>query len=129
MWTCLLYTSMQTESFSFSCDTKIYHPQPKKDDVKRVFFYARPVTPRRDFELGLLALDLLCQKMPDVEVVFAGWDLNAYYFPFKYKSLGIITPQQLAEQYTQSDLCFVISNTCLLYTSWTRRLESISSSM
>ena len=104
---------METSSFGFSYDKDLYHPYEKKDDVKRVFFYARPVTPRRDFEIGLLALRELTRKVPDVEVVFAGWDIDQYEIPFKYKSMGIVKLEDLSELYSQCDMCLIISNTNL----------------
>lgn len=104
---------MRAESFGFSYDKELYSPQKKKGGVKRVFFYARPVTPRRDFELGLLALNLLCQKMPDVEIVFAGWDVSKFIIPFKHKNLGIVSVDQLSKVYAKCDLCLIISNTNL----------------
>lgn len=104
---------MRTESFGFSYDKELYTPQQKHDDRKRVFFYARPVTPRRDFELGLLALDILCKKMPEVEVVFAGWDVSNVVIPFAHKNIGIAGVDQLSEIYAQCDLCLIISNTNL----------------
>ena len=104
---------MKTSSFGFSYDKSLYKPLKKKDNTKRVFFYARPVTPRRDFEMGLLALDLLCQKMPEVEVIFAGWDISLYRIKFKHKNLGIVSVDQLSKVYSQCDLCFVLSNTNL----------------
>ena len=54
---------MTADSFLFSYDDKIYKPKEKTDDKPRVFFYARPVTPRRDFELGMLAINELWKKM------------------------------------------------------------------
>ena len=72
---------MKADSFGFSYDKDMYVPLKKKGTTKRVFFYARPVTPRRDFEIGLFALDLLCKKMPEVEVVFAGWDISTFEIP------------------------------------------------
>lgn len=104
---------MKTDSFGFSYDKELYKPYKKKSAAKRVFFYARPVTPRRDFEMGILALDLLCQKMPEVEVVFAGWDVSEFKIPFKHQSLGIVSIDQLSKVYSQCDLCFVLSNTNL----------------
>lgn len=104
---------MSADSFHFSYDEKIYIPKEKPDDVKRVFFYARPVTPRRDFELGMLALNELTRRMPEVEVIFAGWDISNYLIPFKHQNLGTVTPQVLADSYTKCDMCLVISNTNL----------------
>lgn len=104
---------MKTDSFLFSYQRDVYYPTERQDNKRRVFFYARPVTPRRDFELGLLALGELCKRMPDVEVVFAGWDLSDYKIPFKHESLGVVTMQKLAECYNKCDMCLVISNTNL----------------
>lgn len=104
---------MRAESFSFSYQKDIYKPMQKKDSYKRIFFYARPVTARRDFELGLLALREVCQQMPDVEVLFAGWDISEYRIPFKHENLGIVSADILAECYAKSDMCLVISNTNL----------------
>lgn len=104
---------MVADSFGFSYDKDLYQPRKKADSTKRVFFYARPVTPRRDFELGLLALDELAKKMPDVEVVFAGWDVSQYKIPFKHVNKGIVALENLAELYATCDLCLIISNTNL----------------
>lgn len=104
---------MKTDSFLFSYQKDVYYSVPRKDSKRRIFFYARPVTPRRDFELGLLALNEVCRRMPDVEVIFAGWDLNDYVIPFKHQSLGVVTMQKLAECYNMCDMCLVISNTNL----------------
>ena len=104
---------MITDSFGFSYDKEIYTPREKKDHVNRVFFYARPVTPRRDFELGLLALNELNKRVDNLEVYFAGWDISNYEIPFKYKSFGVLTIEELPDIYAQCDMCFVISNTNL----------------
>lgn len=110
---CINQYNMKADSFSFSYDKDLYTVKKKQDSTKRVFFYARPVTPRRDFELGLLALNELSKKIPDLEVVFAGWDVSQYEIPFKYQSLGIMRIEDLSELYGKCDLCFVISNTNL----------------
>lgn len=104
---------MEADSFGFSYEKELYTPQKKTDDIKRVFFYARPVTPRRDFEIGMLALNELCKRMPDVEVVFAGWDISNYLIPFRHRSLGIVAIENLSKEYAQCDLCLILSNTNL----------------
>lgn len=104
---------MQTESFLFSYDHDLYQPGTKRDDQKRIFFYARPVTPRRDFELGLLALECVTKEMPEVEIVFAGWDVSGYNIPFKHQNLGSVKLDKLSDLYAQCDLCLVLSNTNL----------------
>lgn len=110
---CINEYGMKADSFGFSYDKDLYFPKEKKDTSKRVFFYARPVTPRRDFELGLLALNELSKKQPDLEVVFAGWDVSTYEIPFKHQNLGIKKIEELSDLYASCDLCLVISNTNL----------------
>lgn len=104
---------MRTDSFGFSYDRDLYKSFDKKDTIPRIFFYARPVTPRRSFELGLLALGEISRKIPDLEVVFAGWDIGEYVIPFNHKSLGIVKVEYLSQIYSQSDMCLVLSNTNL----------------
>lgn len=110
---CIKEYGMKADSFGFSYDKDLYFPKEKRDDSKRVFFYARPVTPRRDFELGLLALNELSKKQPDFEVIFAGWDVSTYEIPFKHQNLGIKKIEELSDLYASCDLCLVISNTNL----------------
>lgn len=106
---------MPCSSFRFSYDKSLYRPGKKRDDKKRVFFYARPVTPRRCFELGLLALIDLSRRMPEVEVVFAGWDLSKmrYNIPFNHVAAGLLSLDQLSDMYAQCDICLVMSPTNL----------------
>lgn len=104
---------MKTSSFGFSYDKDLYKPLQKKDKSKKVFFYARPVTPRRSFELGILALDQLCKRMPEVEIVFAGWDVSNVAMPFKHQNLGIVSVDKLSKIYAECDMCLILSNTNL----------------
>ncbi len=104
---------METESFGFSFDKDIYVPKEKKDDVERIFFYARPVTPRRAFELGLLALNEIYKKRPDIEVIFAGWDVSNYEIPFKHKDVGTAKIEDLSVIYANCDICLVMSTSNL----------------
>ena len=104
---------MPCDSFHFSYDKDLYAPVKKRDDRKRVFFYARPVTPRRAWELGLLALMELHCRIPDLEVVFAGWDVSNYAIPFVHRNAGTLALDQLADLYGQCDLCLVMSLTNL----------------
>lgn len=104
---------METESFHFSYEKKYFKPVPKRDDKKRVFFYARPVTPRRAFDLGLLSLIELHKRVPDLEVIFAGWDVSGYEIPFIHLNAGSISMQELADCYGQCDMCLVMSTTNL----------------
>ena len=61
----------------------------------------------------MLALEELCKRMPEVEVLFAGWDVGSYDIPFPHKNMGVVSMETLAQLYTQSDLCLIISSTNL----------------
>lgn len=104
---------MKTESFGFSYDRDMYSPKEKHDDVQRLFFYARPVTPRRAFELGLLALNEIYKRKPNIEVVFAGWDISNYKIPFTHLNTGCARIEELSELYAQCDVCIVMSTSNL----------------
>ena len=104
---------MQTEIFLFSYDKELYKPGKKRDDVPRIFFYARPVTERRNFEIGILALNEVVKKFPNVEILFAGWDVRNYTVPFRFKNLGSVRQDKLSDLYSQCDMCLVLSSTNL----------------
>ncbi len=104
---------MKTESVGFSYDRSLYQPVQKRDDRKRLFFYARPVTPRRSFEMGLLALIELYRRIPEIEVIFAGWDVGNYEIPFIHLNAGSVRLTELSDLYGQCDMCLVLSCTNL----------------
>lgn len=104
---------MEAESFGFSCDRSIYKLRERSDKKERLFMYARPVTSRRAFELGLLALNEIYKKRPDIEVIFGGWDVSTYDIPFKHKNLGTVQPEDLAKAFSECDICLVMSITNL----------------
>ncbi len=105
---------MKTKAYDFACDLDIYYPREKKQHSNRnIFFYARPVTPRRCFELGLLALERVCSKYDDVAVIFGGWDVGNYEIPFKHLNGGEIAISELPELYTQCEASLVLSATNL----------------
>ncbi|MXQ72988.1 glycosyltransferase family 1 protein [Clostridiaceae bacterium DONG20-135] len=110
---CINDFNMQAESFAFSFDKTLYISKEKKDSVNRVFFYARQNTSRRDFEIGILALELLSKKIPNFEVVFAGGSVDEYEFSFPYRSLEIMPINKLSDLYSQCDMCLILSNTNL----------------
>ena len=104
---------MWTRSFGFSYDQSVYVPKEKHGLTKKIFFYARPYTARREFEIGLLALNKVCAEMKDVTVVFAGERLKNYVIPFKHEDHGIVSVEELAGFYQECDMCVVISGTNL----------------
>ncbi|QND52687.1 glycosyltransferase family 4 protein [Phyllobacterium sp. 628] len=105
---------MKTFSYSFACDTELYKPGIRHENsTKQIFFYARPVTPRRCFEIGLLALRKVCEAMPNTSVVFAGWDVKGYHIPFPHVSHGGVSVAQLPNIYAQCDVALILSATNL----------------
>jgi glycosyltransferase involved in cell wall biosynthesis len=102
---------MSAYPFGFSYEKDRYRQQPRRPGPRRVFFYARPVTPRRGFELGLLALARVHKAQPDIEFVLAGWDCSAYAVPFPYLNAGIVALDDLSDLYNQCDVALVLSFT------------------
>lgn len=101
---------METHALSFSYDADRYRLMPRREPgIKRVFFYARPPTQRRAFELGLLVLDELTRRMPHVKVIFAGWDISGYQIPFEHLNAGVLTLDELPDLYNQCDAALVLS--------------------
>lgn len=105
--------NMVCDSFRFSYDKELYVPHDREGLSKKIFFYARPVTQRRDFEIGMLALNELAKRMPEIEVILAGWDVDYLEIPFNYQNLKIVDIRELSDIYGQCDLCLVLSNTNL----------------
>lgn len=102
---------MQTYPFGFSYDKALYRTDTLRRKTRRLFYYARPPTPRRGFELGLLVLEKVAQAMPEVEIVTAGWDLSSFALSFKHKDLGTLALSELPDLYNSCDVCLVISLT------------------
>lgn len=102
---------MRSDYFDFGADLDIYRPSTKIQKKKKICFYARPVTERRAFEIGVMALDIFKKKHPEYEIEFMGWDVSSFKIPFKYENRGILTHLELAELYHESAACLVLSLT------------------
>jgi glycosyltransferase involved in cell wall biosynthesis len=101
---------MWTSHFDFGVESSRYFVtgDAPRDEV---FFYARPVTPRRGFELGILALVELQKLRPDVKINLAGWDASGWDLPLKYRNLGGLDIDLLNEVYNRCAVALVISAT------------------
>lgn len=99
---------MPTASFDFGSDDRHYSLTNRgaRDDI---FFYARPETPRRGFELGVMALDLFHRDRPDHRIVMAGQDVRKLRIPFPYTNLGNVQVSRLNEVYNRSAAALVLS--------------------
>lgn len=101
---------MECDHYDFGTDTNLYRFE-NKGKRKEIFFYARPVTARRGFELGIMALQLFHEKMPDYTITLAGWDVSDYEIPFPYKNLKTLTLDKLSEVYNRCAAGLVVSFT------------------
>jgi glycosyltransferase involved in cell wall biosynthesis len=95
-------------SFDLGIDHATYRPQPHVQRANRVLFYARVATPRRAVPLGLLALNELHARRPDVEIALYG-DAAPLKTPFA--QLGILDPPEDAHAYAEASAGLVLSLT------------------
>lgn len=106
--------------FRFPVDRDIYYPAPvkRRGPRPRVAFFARPHMPRRCYDLGVWALQIVKERMPEVEVVFYGDDAAKYQnIPYEYTALGMTkTIQELGQLYRSADvgICFSTTNPSLV---------------
>lgn len=93
---------------------EMYQPQPRRPSQNfNILFYSRHVTPRRLFELGLLALERVCKAEPSVAVIFVGGDVGQVEIPFHHLNGGQQNLSALPDLYSQCDLSLVLSGTNL----------------
>ena len=101
---------MQTDHFDFAANKSLYsHTNDRKR--KEVFFYARPATARRGFELGIAALELFHKQHPDYIINLAGSDVSNYDIPFPYNNLKTLELEHLGEVYNRCSCALVLSLT------------------
>lgn len=105
---------MRTLPVGFGVEHERYHPIPRREpEIRRVFFYARPPTARRAFELGLMVLDLVHKALPSTHFILAGWDTSSYEIPFPHLAAGTLRLDELPDLYAQCDVALVLSMTNL----------------
>ena len=106
---------MSTDAFDFSVDRTRYTfaNAGRRDEI---FFYARPATPRRGFELGLLALAQFHEMRPDITINLAGGDTSDWDVPFPHRSHFALDVSQLDGLYNRcaAGLVLSLSNISLL---------------
>jgi len=104
---------MQTDYFPFGCDTSQYRRDPgsKRSGVA---FYARSETPRRGFELGILALRIFAERNPDIQVHLFGERTGD--LPLNIIDHGLVSPARLNAIYNQcyAGLCLSLTNVSLV---------------
>jgi glycosyltransferase involved in cell wall biosynthesis len=102
-------------SFRFGVDHALYHPRPMRRQPNTVLFYARATTPRRAVPMGLLALDELWRRRPDVHIVLFGSD-DEIEASFPHELLGLVNPETLAQRYCEAavGVCLSLTNYSLI---------------
>lgn len=85
-------------------DTRIFHPGPglPASGPKRLFYYARPGTPRNGFELAVAALRRLKERLGDqVEVICAGaeWRPEDYGLGGLVNAVGMLPYEKTGDLY------------------------------
>jgi O-antigen biosynthesis protein len=105
---------MMADAFDFGCDTNKYHLIENGGRRDGVAFYVRPGTPRRAFELGLLALRLLVGRHPNLTIHLYGTRIGK--LPFSCVDHGIVSPNDLNRIYNRclSGLCLSMTNVSLV---------------
>ena len=102
------------QPFDFTADLKTYKPQKglKRESTSVAFIY-QPDKPRRGPVLGVQALRILKNLIPDLTVYAFGapFDPHISHLNFIHQ-LGIITPEELANVYNRATvgLCISYSN-------------------
>lgn len=92
--------SMPADHFDFGCDLDRYTPDPALAGRRTgVCYYCRPSTPRRAYELAIVALDLFAARHPDVDIHLFGQPAGR--LPFRATSHGLLTPEQLNDLYNR----------------------------
>jgi glycosyltransferase involved in cell wall biosynthesis len=101
---------MAADHFDFGRD-QVYALDPALPPEARtgICFYSRPDTPRRAFELGVMALDLFAARHPDVDIHLYG--ISAKELPFRAVDHGLLTPEQLNALYNRCTAGLVLSAT------------------
>lgn len=103
---------MATHAVGFGVEHGRYQRRPRREPhIRRVFFYARPPTPRRAFEIGLMVLQAVWLRQPETQFILAGWDTTGYHVPFPHLACGTVALDDLPDLYSQCDVALVLSLT------------------
>ena len=102
--------SMPGDFYTYGVDSEkyFYSNNQKRNEV---LFYARPPTPRRATEFGLLALKELHNQRPDIVINLVGWDMSGYDVPFPYVNHTALDISQLNDVYNRCAAGLILSLT------------------
>ena len=103
---------MSSDSFDLGVDLDCYR-YDETTERNGIVFYARPDTPRRGFEIGMLALELFARENPTVEIHLIGQDISWHNPTFRYVNHGSLSAPELAAVYNRCSAGLVLSLTNL----------------
>jgi hypothetical protein len=101
---------MSADHYDYSVDVATYF-RSNTERRNEVLFYARPPTPRRATEFGLLALQELHRRRPDVTINLVGWDMSDYDVPFPYVNHAAVDISELNSIYNRCAAGLILSLT------------------
>ena len=101
---------MKCNSYDFGANEDLYK-FTSSEERKEVFFYARPVTERRAFDLGIMTLELFHKQHPEYVINLAGWDVSNYKIPFPYVNHKSLRLEELSDLYNKCAVGLVLSLT------------------
>ncbi|WP_296721670.1 glycosyltransferase family 4 protein [Erythrobacter sp.] len=104
---------MRTHAVGFSYDRNLYTPRARNSELRHLFCYVRPDTPRRAWDLTALTLAEFHKKRPDVGLVLAGGSIDIAALPFPAFAPGAVAQTELPDLYSQCDVALVPSLTNL----------------
>ncbi len=100
----------------FWVNKQIYFPTKKRQfqnaENKNLIFFARPAMPRRAFNIGIKALELLHVICPEINITLFGSDEPIEnYINFPFRNLKILSRKELADLYNEADIGLIFSTT------------------
>ena len=101
---------MQCDAFEFGVDAQRYsltNTAPRR----KVLFYGRPGTPRRAWELGILALNVFHRAHPEIEIHTAGADLHESETGVPMMHHGVVSLDDLNALYNDMSAALILSLT------------------
>ncbi|MBC7761286.1 MAG: glycosyltransferase family 1 protein [Candidatus Saccharibacteria bacterium] len=101
---------MSCDAYDFAVDTSRY-TYANTARRSEIVFYARPPTPRRATEFGLLALSEISRLRPEITINLVGWDMAGYDVPFAHVNHKAVDISKLDEIYNRCAAGLVLSLT------------------
>ena len=98
------------EAFEYGVDHSAYRARPVERRRDTIVYYARGETPRRAVPIGLLALEELHRRRPDVRVVLFG-SIFPTQTSFPHVELGVLDPVELSWLYSEVTVGLSLSMT------------------